>query len=55
MDHTDYADQYLCKKCFIKLCRPTKDEIRRIIFTEYKDQCEKCGRKDFIVDYIEEK
>lgn len=54
MNYDDYSDTCLCRKCFIKICKPTKNEIKHIILTEYKDKCEKCGRTDYIVDYIEE-
>ena len=44
----------ICKKCFIKMHKPTKKEIKSIVFTEYKDQCDACGRTDFLVDYLED-
>ena len=53
MNSEEFYDSNLCKKCYIKACKPTKDEIKHIIFTEYKDKCEKCGRVDYLVDYIE--
>lgn len=44
----------LCKKCYIKNCKPSKKEIKGIILTDYKERCECCGKVDYIVDYIEE-
>lgn len=43
-----------CKRCFIKLCRPSKADIKRIVMTEYTDKCDKCGRVSQLVDYIED-
>lgn len=54
MSQQDYFEQNLCRKCFIKLCKPSKNEIKRIVMTEYKDKCDKCGRVSELVDYIED-
>ena len=42
----------LCKNCFIKLVKPTKKEIKRIVLTEYRCTCENCGRIGPVVDGI---
>ena len=44
--------QDLCKNCFIKLVKPTKKEIKRIVLTESKSTCENCGRIGPVVDGI---
>lgn len=44
-----------CKRCYIKVNKPSKDDIKHMIMTEYEDKCEKCGRVSELVDYIEER
>ncbi len=44
----------LCKKCFLKKHKLSKKNIDRIVFTTYVDECSNCGRKEKLVDYIEE-
>lgn len=44
----------LCKKCYIKIFKPSKKDIKKMVMTEYKDQCDSCKREDFIVDYVED-
>ena len=44
----------ICKKCYVKKHHPSNKEISKIVFTEYKEQCSCCGRKDFLVDYVED-
>lgn len=46
------TNEDLCRKCFIKLMRPSKKEIKHIILTDYTTTCEHCGRKGPIVDYV---
>ncbi len=43
-----------CKRCYIKVNKLSKDDIRRMIMTEYEDRCDKCGRVSELVDYIED-
>lgn len=54
MSQNSYDDRCLCKKCFIKLNKPSKKEIKRIVLSYNKEQCEYCKRMDFIVEYIED-
>ena len=44
----------VCKKCFIKIHKPSKKDIEKIVLGEEKCKCEKCGRTDFVVDYVED-
>lgn len=44
----------LCKKCYIKINKPTKSEIKKLVMSEEKYQCNCCNKKDFIVEYVEE-
>ena len=44
----------LCKKCYIKIMRPSKKEISKIILTEYEEQCSCCGKVTLVVDYVED-
>ena len=44
----------LCKKCYIKLNKPTKNEIKKLVMSEEKYQCNCCHKTDFIVEYVEE-
>ena len=41
-----------CKRCYIKINKLSKNDIRHMIMTEYEDKCEKCGRVSELVDYI---
>ena len=54
MGKQDYLNQQLCKKCYIKCCKPSKNEIKHMVMTEYEDRCDKCGRINILVEYIEE-
>lgn len=54
MGQQDYLNQQLCKKCYIKCCKPSKNEIKHMVMTEYADRCDKCGRINILVEYIEE-
>lgn len=54
MSLQDYLNQQLCKKCYIKCCKPSKNEIKHMVMTEYEDRCDKCGRINILVEYIEE-
>lgn len=54
MEQYDYLNKQLCRKCYIKLCRPSKNEIKSIVMTEYQDKCDQCGRISALVDYVED-
>lgn len=47
-----YSD--LCKKCFIKINKPTKNEIKKMIMSEEKYECNCCHKTDYIVEYVGE-
>lgn len=44
----------LCKKCYIKIFRPSKKEINKMVMSEEKYQCNCCKRDDYIVEYLED-
>lgn len=44
----------LCKKCYIKLCKPSKYEIKKMVMSEEPEKCDHCGRCTNIVEYIED-
>lgn len=50
------ADLYtdLCKKCFIRLRKPNKKDIKKIVLSEEYRECEHCGRITEVVDYMED-
>lgn len=50
----DLMSSDLCKNCFIKLLKPTKKEIKRIVLTDGVCTCEHCGRIGQVVDGIAE-
>lgn len=54
MSQQEYLNQQLCKKCYIKCFSPTKNEIKHMVMTEYEDRCDKCGRINILVEYIED-
>jgi hypothetical protein len=44
----------LCKKCYIKVMRPTKKEIKKIVMSEEEYTCDCCHKICSIVEYVEE-
>ena len=44
----------LCKKCYIKINKPTKNEIKKLVMSEEKYQCNCCNKTEFIVEYAGE-
>ncbi len=44
----------LCKKCYIKVMRPSKKEIKKMVMSEEEYTCDCCGKTCTIVEYIEE-
>lgn len=44
----------LCKKCYIRIMKPTKKEIKKMVMSDEQYQCDCCHKKDFIVDYVED-
>lgn len=45
------TDSNYCKQCFVKIKKPSKKSIKKMILTEYKDRCENCGRIERLVEY----
>lgn len=44
----------LCKKCYIRIMKPTKKEIKKMVMSDEKYQCDCCHKTDYIVDYVED-
>ena len=44
----------LCRRCYIKIFKPTKKEITKIVMSEDKEQCNYCHRVDYVVEYVED-
>ena len=44
----------LCKKCYIRIIKPTKKEIKKMVMSEEQYQCDCCKKMDFIVEYLED-
>ena len=44
----------LCKRCFIKINKVNKKEIKKMVMSEEEYTCDKCGKLDLIVDYVED-
>ena len=42
----------LCKACYVKIKKPSKKAIKKMVMTTYKDQCENCKCVDRLVEYI---
>lgn len=44
----------LCKKCYIRIMKPTNKEIKKIVMSEEQYQCDCCNKTGLIVEYVEE-
>ena len=44
----------LCKKCYIRIIKPTKKEIKKMVMSEEEYQCDCCHKTDYIVEYLED-
>ncbi len=44
----------LCKRCYIRIMKPTKKEIKKMVMSEEQYQCDCCKKTDFIVEYLED-
>ena len=53
MGQQDIYDS-LCKKCYIRIMKPTKKEIKKMVMSDERYECSCCHKKDFIVDYLED-
>lgn len=47
-----YTD--LCRKCYIKINKPTKSEIKKMVMSDEKYQCNCCKKTDYIIEYVED-
>ena len=54
MSLQDYFEQSLCRKCFIKHCKPTKKEIKKMVMSDEQYECDCCKKIDFVVEYVED-
>lgn len=54
MSQYDFMNQQLCKKCATKLLNLSKEDVKRMVMTDYEDNCDKCGKLSVLVDYIED-
>lgn len=44
----------LCKKCYIRIIKPSKKEIKKMVMSEEQYQCDCCKKTDYIVEYLED-
>lgn len=44
----------LCKKCYIRIMKPTKKEIKKMVMSEEDYQCDCCHKTGPIVEYVED-
>lgn len=44
----------LCKKCYIRINKPTKKEIKKMVMSEEEYACDCCHKKCSIVEYVED-
>ena len=44
----------LCKKCYIRIMKPTKKEIKKMVMSEEEYQCDCCHKTCSIVEYVED-
>lgn len=44
----------LCKKCYIRIMKPTKKEIKKIVMSDDEYQCDCCHKTSYIVEYVED-
>lgn len=44
----------LCKKCYIRIMKPTKKEIKKMVMSEEQYQCDCCNKTNYIVEYVED-
>lgn len=49
------TDFCLCRQCYVRLKKPSKKNLKKMILTEYKDQCQECKKIDRLVEYTWEK
>lgn len=47
-----YTD--LCKACYIRIMKPSKKKVKKIVMTPYEAECQCCHKTKSIVDYVED-
>lgn len=45
------TDCCLCKQCYVKIKRPSKKSLKKMVLTEYKDYCDNCSHLERLVEY----
>ena len=46
--------QDLCKRCYIRIMKTTKKEIKKMVMSDVQYECSCCHKTDFIVEYLED-
>ena len=44
----------LCKKCYIRIIKPSKKEIKKIVMSEEEYECDACHKTCEVVEYVED-
>lgn len=44
----------LCKKCYIRIMKPTKKEIKKMVMSDEQYECDCCHKTDYVVEYLED-
>ena len=44
----------LCKKCYIRIIKPSKKEIKKMVMSEDQYVCDCCKKLSQIVEYLED-
>ena len=44
----------LCKKCYIRITKPSKKEIKKMVMSEDQYVCDCCKKLSQIVEYLED-
>lgn len=53
MGQQDIYDS-LCRGCYIRIMKPTKKEIKKIVMSDDKYRCDCCHKTCSIVEYVED-
>lgn len=54
MSQQDYMYENLCKKCYIRINKPSKKEIKKMVMSDDQYECDCCHKTDYIVEYMED-
>lgn len=44
----------LCKRCYIRIMKPTKKEIKKMVMSDVQCECSCCHKMNYIVEYLED-